>query len=42
MQSNGDWKKWDRQIEDDSMSGSLYFLMMETFEGKEKGKLRTI
>jgi hypothetical protein len=42
MQSNGDWKKLDRQIEDDSMSGSLYFLMKEAFEGKEKGKLRTI
>jgi len=40
--SEKDWKNWDRQIEKDSMSGKLDFLMKEALEDKEKGKLRTI
>jgi hypothetical protein len=34
------WKKWDRQIEEDSISGKLDFLMKEALEEKDKGKLR--
>jgi hypothetical protein len=40
--SEKDWEKWDRQIEEDSMSGKLDFLMKEALEDKEKGKLRNI
>ena len=40
--SEKDWAKWDRQIEEDSMSGKLDFLMREALEDKGKGKLRDI
>ena len=37
-----DWKKWDRQIEADSKSGKLNFLISEAFEEKEKGRLKDL
>ena len=40
--SEKDWEKWDRQIEEDSTSGKLDFLMKEAHEDKEKGELRNI
>ena len=40
--SEKDWKKWDRQIEEDSNAGKIDFLMKEALEDKKKGKLRTI
>jgi len=40
--SDKDWKEWDRQIEEDSISGKLDFLMKEALEEKDKGKLRNI
>lgn len=36
--SEKDWKKWDRQIEADSESGKLDFLIREAFDEKAKGK----
>lgn len=38
--SERDWKKWDRQIEADSASGKLDFLVREALEEKAKGKLK--
>lgn len=38
--SEKDWEKWDRQIEVDSASGKLDFLVKEAHEGQAKGKLR--
>ena len=38
--SEKDWEKWDRQIEVDSESGKLDFLVKEAREEKSKGKLR--
>jgi hypothetical protein len=35
-----DWEKWDRQIEIDSESGNLDFLIKETLDEKTKGKLK--
>ena len=32
-----DWKKWDRQIEEDSESGKLDFLIVEASESPKKG-----
>jgi hypothetical protein len=40
--SEKDWKEWENQIEEDSMSGNLDFLFKETLDEKSKGKLRTI
>jgi hypothetical protein len=40
--SDKDWKEWDRQIEEDSISGKLDFLMKEAIEEKNNGKLETI
>lgn len=34
-----DWMKWDRQIEADSKAGRLNFLISETRNEKEKGRL---
>jgi len=34
-----DWEKWDREIEEDSASGRLDFLVEEAREAKRKGKL---
>jgi hypothetical protein len=35
-----DWQKWDKQIEGDSESGRLDFLIDEALEEKKHGKLR--
>ncbi|MEK6590671.1 MAG: hypothetical protein AABZ11_08340 [Nitrospinota bacterium] len=35
-----DWEKWDRQIEIDSESGNLDFLIKEALDEKTKGKLK--
>ena len=40
--SEKDWQKWDRQIEEDSTSGKLDFLMKEALEDKKEGRLRKI
>jgi len=40
--SEKDWKEWDAQLEQDSMSGKLDFLMKEALEEKNRGKLSTI
>ena len=37
-----DWKKWDRQIEADSESGKLDFLIEEVLEEKSRGKLKDL
>ena len=37
-----DWEKWEQQIETDSESGKLDFLIAEAFEAKEKGKLKDL
>lgn len=37
-----DWEKWDRQIEEDSESGKLDFLIAEAFEVKKQGKLEEL
>ena len=37
-----DWQKWDRQIEVDSNSGKLDFLIKEALDEKEKGKLKKL
>ena len=34
-----DWERWDRQIEADSASGKLDFLIREAREAKDTGKL---
>jgi hypothetical protein len=35
--SERDWEKWDRQIEADSGSGKLDFLIKEALDEKSKG-----
>ncbi|MGQ9628252.1 MAG: hypothetical protein ACUVV0_15285 [Anaerolineae bacterium] len=40
--SERDWEKWDRQIEEDSESGKLEFLIKEAFDEKAKGKLKEL
>ena len=35
-----DWGKWDKQIEADSESGKLDFLVKEAFGEKAEGKLK--
>lgn len=37
-----DWHKWDQQIETDSTSGKLNFLLKEALEAKSKNKLREL
>ena len=37
-----DWEKWDQQIEEDSESGKLDFLIAEAFEAKKKGTLKEL
>jgi hypothetical protein len=37
-----DWADWDRQIEADSKSGKLDFLVKEAMEGKNRGDLREL
>lgn len=40
--SEKDWHKWDQQIEADSKSGKLDFLLQEALEAKSKNKLREL
>lgn len=40
--SERDWGKWDRQIEIDSKSGKLDFLIKEALDGKDKGRLKEL
>lgn len=40
--SEEDWEKWDRQIETDSESGQLDFLIREALDEKAKGKLKEL
>lgn len=37
-----DWELWDKQIEDDSLSGRLDFLIDEAFDEKMQGQLREL
>lgn len=37
-----DWTKWDEQIEGDSASGELDFLVREAHEAKAKGTLKDL
>jgi hypothetical protein len=37
-----DWAKWDRQIEADSASGKLDFLVREAEEAKSKGRQKPL
>lgn len=37
-----DWELWDKQIENDSLSGKLDFLIEEALEEKMQGKLRDL
>jgi hypothetical protein len=37
-----DWEKWDRQIEADSKSGKLDFLIEEALDEKAKGTLKDL
>jgi len=38
--SEKDWQKWDKQIEANSESGKLDFLIKEALDEKAKGKLK--
>lgn len=40
--SEKDWAKWDRQIEADSDSGKLDFLVREALNEKDKGMLKEL
>ncbi len=40
--SERDWEKWDRQIEADSASGKLDFLIEEARAEKAKGKFKEL
>ncbi len=40
--SERDWKKWDQEIERDSKSGKLDFLIDEAFDQKRHGKLKDL
>ena len=37
-----DWGQWDRQIQADSESGKLDFLVKEAMDEKNRGKLRDL
>jgi hypothetical protein len=37
-----DWRKWDSEIGADSASGKLDFLVSESLDEKNKGKLRNL
>ena len=37
-----DWQEWDRQIEHDSLSGKLDFLLGEAEAAKQQGELRDL
>ena len=40
--SERDWEKWEREIEADSESGKLDFLIKEARDEKAKGKLKEL
>ena len=40
--SERDWERWDREIERDTASGKLDFLVEEALKGKSKGRLREL
>ena len=40
--SERDWAKWDRQIDEDSGSGKLDFLIKEALDEKSKGNLKEL
>ena len=40
--SERDWKKWDQEIEEDSKSGKLDFLIKEAFGDKRQDKLKDL
>ena len=40
--SEKDWRKWDQQIEAESESGKLNFLLQEAAEAKSKNNLREL
>lgn len=40
--SEKDWQKWDRQIEVNSESGKLDFLIKEAFDEKNKRQLKDL
>mgnify|MGYP001328454569 CR=1 FL=1 len=40
--SERDWEKWDKQIEANSKSGKLDFLIKEALNEKTKGKLKEL
>jgi len=40
--SERDWEKWDKQIEVDSESGKLDFLVKEVHDEKAKGRLKEL
>ena len=37
-----DWQKWDRQVEEDSLSGRLDFLTAQALDARKRRKLRAI
>ena len=37
-----DWEQWDKEIEVDSQSGKLDFLIKEALEEKSKGRLKEL
>ena len=40
--SEKDWKKWDQEIQKDSDSGKLEFLIREALEEKKSGQLKEL
>ena len=40
--SERDWQRWDRQIEADSESGKLDFLIKEALNEKQQGRLKEL
>ena len=40
--SEKDWQRWDRQIEADSESGKLDFLIKEALNEKQQGRLKEL
>jgi len=37
-----DWERWDKEIEEDSRTGKLDFLMREALDAKKAKKLRDL
>jgi len=37
-----DWERWDKEIEEDSRTGKLDFLMQEALDAKKAKKLRDL